>query len=207
MNRVTAAAATIAAAMLLASCANEGDEVRLAEPVLDFPYTSTTPTPTPEETTTEEEEEEEEETTTSTTSKTSTSTSTRSASSRPSAARQAPSEPEPAREPEPAPPLPGAACAWPSQAEADGREFSTFCDREWARTMLDGQQYFWASEGGGWATVDPAGMKGQEVCWAREDFKDAPEAIRNAAVFCTDEEAPAPSPTTSPAETETPAES
>ena len=48
MNRATKAVATLAAsALVLAGCASEEDEVRLAEPVLDFPYTSTTAVPTP----------------------------------------------------------------------------------------------------------------------------------------------------------------
>lgn len=185
MNRVKTAAAIVAtSAMLLAGCGGEGDEVRLAEPVLDFPYTSTSQLPEPEETT--EEEEPEETTTSSTTtssSKSSTSSSASSTSTRSSSSsRQA--EPEPEREPEPEP-LPGAECAWPSQNEANGREFSTFCDREWARTVLDGQQYFWKARGTGWTSVDPDGMAGEDVCWARDDFAGAPEAIRNAAVYCT----------------------
>ena len=65
------------------------------------------------------------------------------------------------------------------------RDSSTFCDREWARTMLDGQQYFWKARGNGWVSVDPDGMVGEDVCWARDDFAGAPEAIRNAAVYCT----------------------
>ena len=184
MNRVKTAAAIVAtSAMLLAGCGSEGDEVRLAEPVLDFPYTSTSQLPEPEiEITTEEPEETTTSSTTSSSSSTSSSTSTRTSTSTSSTTRRA--EPEPAPEPEPEP-LPGAECAWPSQSEANGREFSTFCDREWARTMLDGQQYFWKARANGWASVDPDGTVGNDVCWARDDFNGAPEAIRNAAVYCT----------------------
>lgn len=193
MNRATTAVATLAvSALVLTGCGSEEDEVRLAEPVLDFPYTSTTAIPTqtmaaPAET--EEPDEEETDssptsttqssTKTSTRTSTKTSTSTRSAS----ATRQQEPAPAPARA-NPEPVQPGANCAWPPQGEANGREFSTFCDREWARTMLDGQQYFWRASGDGWVSIDPQAMLDDEVCWNRDEFDGAPEAIRNAVVYC-----------------------
>ena len=81
---------------------------------------------------------------------------------------------------------PGATCAWPTQGAASGsQEYSTFCDREWARTVTsDGQDYYWAARGDGWVSVDPRNTGDGEVCWAREDFEAAPEAIRNAVTFC-----------------------
>lgn len=200
MNRAKTAVATLAAsALVLAGCASDEDEVRLAEPVLDFPYTSTTaaPTPTMAEPT---EIDDADETTTSTSAtsttqsstKTSTSTSTKTSTSTRSASSVRQQEPAPAPAPaNPEPVQPGAACAWPTQGEANGREFSTFCDREWARTMLDGQQYFWRANGTGWASIDPEGMLDGEVCWDRDEFDDAPEAIRNAAIYCEPAESPA----------------
>lgn len=208
----SAVAAAALAASLLAGCSDSSaDEVRLAEPVLDFPQTSTTATPTP--TTTENEDETSTSSTTSSSSSssssaTSTSTSTKTStktsaksSSRASTSRRSSSgsgnsnSGNVAREPAPAPaPVretivdnrPGATCAWPTQGEASGnQEYSTFCDREWARTVTDdGQDYYWAAKGGGWVSVDPKGTDDNGVCWAREDFESAPEAIRNAVTFC-----------------------
>lgn len=210
MNRsrtFSAVAAAALAASLLTGCSDSSaDEVRLAEPVLDFPQTSTTATPTP--TTTETEPDEEETSTSSTTtssssersSSTSTKTSTSTRTSTSSSKRRSSSSGNSnsgnvAREPAPAPaPVretivdnrPGATCAWPTQGEASGgQEYSTFCDREWARTVTyDGQDYYWAAKGGGWVSVDPKGTDDNGVCWAREDFESAPEAIRNAVTFC-----------------------
>ena len=81
---------------------------------------------------------------------------------------------------------PGATCAWPTQGAASGnQEYSTFCDREWARTVTsDGQDYYWAAQGQGWVSVDPVTTDDGGICWAREDFETAPEAIRNAVAFC-----------------------
>lgn len=81
---------------------------------------------------------------------------------------------------------PGATCAWPTQGASSGnQEYSTFCDREWARTVTsDGQDYYWAAKGQGWVSVDPVTTDEGGICWAREDFETAPEAIRNAVVFC-----------------------
>lgn len=204
MNRATSAVATLAAsALVLAGCASDEDEVRLAEPVLDFPYTSTTAAPTfemPVETEAEDEETEtettasetaetSETTTTESSTRTSTRTSTKTSTSRRSSSSSRRAEPEP-QPVNPEPSQPGATCAWPNQAEANGREFSTFCDREWARTMLDGQQYFWRAKGNGWVSVDPEGMLEDDVCWNRSEFDGAPEAIRNAAVYCAPVETP-----------------
>lgn len=210
MNRsrtFSAVAAAALAASLLTGCSDSSaDEVRLAEPVLDFPQTSTTATPTP--TTTETEPDEEETSTSSTTSSSSserssststkTSTSTRtstSSSKRRSSSSGNSNSGNVAREPAPAPaPVretivdnrPGATCAWPTQGAASGnQEYSTFCDREWARTVTDdGQDYYWAAKDGGWVSVDPKGTGDNGACWAREDFESAPEAIRNAVTFC-----------------------
>ena len=210
MNRsrtFSAVAAAALAASLLTGCSDSSaDEVRLAEPVLDFPQTSTTATPTP--TTTETEPDEEETSTSSTTtssssersSSTSTKTSTSTRTSTSSSKRRSSSSGNSnsgnvAREPAPAPaPVretivdnrPGATCAWPTQGAASGnQEYSTFCDREWARTVTDdGQDYYWAAKDGGWVSVDPQGTDNNGVCWAREDFESAPEAIRNAVTFC-----------------------
>lgn len=210
MNRsriFSAVAAAALAASLLTGCSDSSaDEVRLAEPVLDFPQTSTTATPTP--TTTETEPDEEETSTSSTTtssssersSSTSTKTSTSTRTSTSSSKRRSSSSGNSnsgnvAREPAPAPaPVretivdnrPGATCAWPTQGAASGnQEYSTFCDREWARTVTDdGQDYYWAAKDGGWVSVDPKGTGANGACWAREDFESAPEAIRNAVTFC-----------------------
>ena len=57
-SRTLAALSTaMIAVTVLPACGSSEDEVRIAEPVLDFPQTSTTPTPTP--TTTENDDEEE----------------------------------------------------------------------------------------------------------------------------------------------------
>ena len=194
------ALATIAAALIavpaLSACGGSDDEARIAEPVLDFPQTSTTATPTP--TTTTSEEDDETTTSSSTTtkssssssSKTSTTTksSTKSSSSRRSSSGSGNSGGS-AREPEvaPAPDEPGAACAWPAQgSQGASDEYSTFCDREWARTVTpDGQDYYWVARGNGWASVDPQNTA-DGVCWSRGDFEGAPEAIRNAVKFCDD---------------------
>lgn len=202
MNRsrtLSAFAAAALAASLLAGCSDSSADVEpLAEPVLDFPQTSTTATPTP--TTTEADDEEETTTSSSTTtkssssssSKSSTRTSTKSSSKRSesrsssnSGSDNAAREPEPVRETI-VDDRPGATCAWPTQGASSGnQEYSTFCDREWARTVTsDGQDYYWAAKGQGWVSVDPVTTDEGGICWAREDFETAPEAIRNAVVFC-----------------------
>lgn len=206
-NRAVPAIVAVAAATaLVAGCASE-TEVRLAEPELDFPYTSTTAAPAP--TTTAAPTTEATSTSTSTTSSSSstssssttstrTSTSTRTASNNSDSAdtgiddrddEPAPVRNDPPQAAAPAPSEPGAACAWPSQGEAKDKEFSTFCDREWARTVIpsSGQQYFWRAQGSGWASIDPAGQAGGGVCWDPKDFDGAPEAVRKAAVFCEPE--------------------
>lgn len=203
MNRsrtFSAFAAAALAASLLAGCSDSGADVEpLAEPMLDFPQTSTTATPTP--TPTEDDEDEETTTSTSTTAKksssssssstkSSTRTSTKSSSKR-SESRSSNDSNNAAREPEPVRETivddrPGATCAWPTQGAASGnQEYSTFCDREWARTVTsDGQDYYWAAKGQGWVSVDPVTTDDGGICWAREDFETAPEAIRNAVAFC-----------------------
>lgn len=203
MNRsrtLSAFAAAALAASLLTGCSDSGADVEpLAEPVLDFPQTSTTATPTP--TTTKADDEEETTTSSSTTTKkssessstktsTSTRTSTKSSSKR-SESRSSNNSDNAAREPEPVRETivddrPGATCAWPTQGASSGnQEYSTFCDREWARTVTsDGQDYYWAAKGQGWVSVDPVTTDEGGVCWKREDFEAAPEAIRNAVAFC-----------------------
>ena len=202
MNRsrtLSAFAAAALAASLLAGCSDSGADVEpLAEPMLDFPQTSTTATPTP--TPTEDDDDEETTTSSSTTtkssssssSKSSTRTSTKSSSKRSesrsssnSGSDNAAREPEPVRETI-VDDRPGATCAWPTQGASSGnQEYSTFCDREWARTVTsDGQDYYWAAKGQGWVSVDPVTTDEGGICWAREDFETAPEAIRNAVVFC-----------------------
>ena len=202
MNRsrtLSAFAAAALAASLLAGCSDSGADVEpLAEPMLDFPQTSTTATPTP--TTTEADDEEETTTSSSTTtkssssssSKSSTRTSTKSSSKRSESRSSNNSDSDnAAREPEPVRETivddrPGATCAWPTQGASSGnQEYSTFCDREWARTVTsDGQDYYWAAKGQGWVSVDPVTTDEGGICWAREDFETAPEAIRNAVAFC-----------------------
>ena len=201
MNRSRTFSAFAAAALvasLLTGCSDSGaDAEPLAEPMLDFPQTSTTATPTP----TEDDEDEETTTSTSTTAKksssssssstkSSTRTSTKSSSKR-SESRSSNDSNNAAREPEPVRETivddrPGATCAWPTQGAASGnQEYSTFCDREWARTVTsDGQDYYWAAKGQGWVSVDPVTTDDGGICWAREDFETAPEAIRNAVAFC-----------------------
>ncbi|MCG7290245.1 MULTISPECIES: hypothetical protein [Corynebacterium] len=203
MNRsrtLSAFAAAALVASLLTGCSDSGaDAEPLAEPTLDFPQTSTTATPTP--TPTEDDEDEETTTSTSTTAKksssssssstkSSTRTSTKSSSKR-SESRSSNDSNNAAREPEPVRETivddrPGATCAWPTQGAASGnQEYSTFCDREWARTVTsDGQDYYWAAKGQGWVSVDPVTTDDGGICWAREDFETAPEAIRNAVAFC-----------------------
>lgn len=202
MNRsrtLSAFAAAALAASLLTGCSDSGaDAEPLAEPMLDFPQTSTTATPTPTE---DNDEDEETTTSTSTTAKksssssssstkSSTRTSTKSSSKR-SESRSSNDSNNAAREPEPVRETivddrPGATCAWPTQGAASGnQEYSTFCDREWARTVTsDGQDYYWAAKGQGWVSVDPVTTDDGGICWAREDFETAPEAIRNAVAFC-----------------------
>lgn len=203
MNRsrtLSAFAAAALVASLLTGCSDSGaDAEPLAEPTLDFPQTSTTATPTP--TPTEDDEDEETTTSSSTTAKksssssssstkSSTRTSTKSSSKR-SESRSSNDSNNAAREPEPVRETivddrPGATCAWPTQGAASGnQEYSTFCDREWARTVTsDGQDYYWAAKGQGWVSVDPVTTDDGGICWAREDFETAPEAIRNAVAFC-----------------------
>jgi len=197
---LSAFAAAALVASLLTGCSDSGaDAEPLAEPTLDFPQTSTTATPTP--TPTEDDEDEETTTSTSTTAKksssssssstkSSTRTSTKSSSKR-SESRSSNDSNNAAREPEPVRETivddrPGATCAWPTQGAASGnQEYSTFCDREWARTVTsDGQDYYWAAKGQGWVSVDPVTTDDGGICWAREDFETAPEAIRNAVAFC-----------------------
>lgn len=212
MNRsrtLSAVAAAALSAALLTGCSDSSaDEARLPEPVLDFPQTSTTATPTP--TTTKKTDDDEEETTSkstttkssasSTTTKksTSTRTSTSSSKKRSSSSDSSNNSNNAAREPAPVRETivddrPGATCAWPTQGESNGnQEYSTYCDREWARTVTsDGQDYYWAAKGQGWVSVDPADTNDNGACWAREDFEAAPEAIRNAVAFCDAPEAPA----------------
>lgn len=117
------ALATIAAALIavpaLSACGGSDDEARIAEPVLDFPQTSTTATPTP--TTTTSEEDDETTTSSSTTTKSSSSssskTSTKSSSSRRSSSGSGNSGGS-AREPEvaPAPDEPGQPAHGPHKA-------------------------------------------------------------------------------------------
>lgn len=203
MNRsrtLSAFAAAALVASLLTGCSDSGaDAEPLAEPTLDFPQTSTTATPTP--TPTEDDEDEETTTSTSTTAKKSSSSSSSSTksstrtstkpSSKRSESRSSNDSNNAAREPEPVRETivddrPGATCAWPTQGAASGnQEYSTFCDREWARTVTsDGQDYYWAAKGQGWVSVDPVTTDDGGICWAREDFETAPEAIRNAVAFC-----------------------
>ena len=155
MNRsrtFSAFAAAALAASLLAGCSDSNADVEpLAEPVLDFPQTSTTPTPTPTTTKSDDDEDDKETTTSSstTTKKSSTSSSTKSStrtstksSSKRSESRSSNNSNKEAREPAPVRETiiddrPGATCAWPTQGEASGsQEYSTFCDREWALSLI-----------------------------------------------------------------------
>ncbi|MBL7286511.1 hypothetical protein FPH17_06455 [Corynebacterium godavarianum] len=210
-TRTQSVLAALVAATVLAGCSSsEGDEARLAEPVIDFPATSTTASPTTSKSTSTstsksasaDEDDEEETTKSSSTSssktseksssekKTSTkktsekSTSTRKTSTR----RAAKDEVEEQVITETVPVDDGSnGCAWPAQGEGSGnQEYSTFCDGTWARTITpeNEQEYFWTSEGGTWTSVDPTGSNENGVCWAREPFAQAPEAVKNAVPFC-----------------------
>lgn len=196
--RLPAVVAAVSLGLVAAGCADE--EARLVEPELDFPYTSadgTSPAPVTfdfgfgndgedgEDDAEEGEDEDDNEDSDADDSD----DSDDSGDADDSGDRDEPA-PAPRRNvrpaPAPAPSLPGAACAWPAQAEAkEGEEFSTFCDREWARTVTsDGQQYFWEARGSGWVSIDPVSEHNGGVCWSKNDFEKAPEAIRNAVVFC-----------------------
>lgn len=195
-------AVTVATGALLAGCV-VSEEARLAEPELDFPYTSTTATPTPSTsataTTTASSSSSSSSSNSSSSSSAKKSTSTKTTTSKRSSGGNSGGSQNDADEPAPraeapqaaAPEAdePGAACAWPAQGETGDAEFSTFCDREWARTVVPetGQQYFWQAQGKGWVSVDPAGTLDDGVCWDPAEFDGAPEAIRNAAVFCAPE--------------------
>jgi len=100
-------------------------------------------------------------TTTTTSTRASTSSSSRRSSSAGSNSRNEAREPAQVRETI-VDDRPGAACAWPAQGESSGgQEYSTFCDRAWARTVTpDGTDYFWVARGGGWVSVGPAGTGG-----------------------------------------------
>lgn len=192
---VTAAVTTV---LVVAGCATE-QETRLAEPALDFPYTSITAAPPPlslDDIEDDEEEKEEDsdgdESETSETESSSSTTSTTRTTSSSHTSRANASEDTSGNSGSggraagaAAQAQHGSACAWPEEAEANGKEFSTFCDREWARTVTpDQQQYFWAAKGSGWESIDPTGQRDHEACWSREAFNGAPEQVRNAVVFC-----------------------
>ncbi|MCT2339232.1 hypothetical protein [Corynebacterium sp. p3-SID1056] len=195
--------AVIATATLAGCTASAEEEARLAEPVIDFPVTSTTAAPTTESSPTasssssseDAEDEEAEETKSSTTKsssskKTSTKTSTsKSTSTRKTSTRKAPREEvkEQVITETIAVDDGSNGCAWPEQGAGSGnQEYSTFCDGAWARTVMpeNGQEYFWASKDGGWVSVDPHGTNENGACWAREDFAQAPAAVKNAVPFC-----------------------
>lgn len=195
---VTAAVTTV---LVAAGCATE-QEIRLAEPDLDFPYTSITAAPPPlslddlEDDEAEDEDEDknadeddadesETESSSSTTSTTRTTSSSRAPRSN-SSDEDSGSNSGGSRAAAPAAQAQrGSTCAWPEQAEANGKEFSTFCDREWARTVTpDEQQYFWRAKGSGWESIDPTGQRDNQACWSREAFNGAPDQVRNAVVFC-----------------------
>ena len=192
-NRTQSLLVAVIATVALAGCAASAEEeARLAEPVIDFPATSTTATPTTESspTTTASENEDEDETetssskTSSSSKKTSTETSTsKSTSTRKTSTRRSPREE--VREQVITETIAvddgSNGCAWPEQGAGSGnQEYSTFCDGAWARTVMPdtGQEYFWASKDGGWVSVDPHGTN------AREDFAQAPAAVKNAVPFC-----------------------
>lgn len=192
-TRTQSVLAALVAATVLAGCSSsEGDEARLAEPVIDFPATSTTASPTTSKSTstststssskTSEKSSSEKKTSTKKTSEKS--TSTRKTSTR----RAAKDEVEEQVITETVPVDDGSnGCAWPAQGEGSGnQEYSTFCDGTWARTITpeNEQEYFWTSEGGTWTSVDPTGSNENGVCWAREPFAQAPEAVKNAVPFC-----------------------
>ena len=181
-NRTQSVLAALVAATVLAGCSSsEGDEARLAEPVIDFPATSTTASSTSSSKTSEKSSSEKKTSTKKTSEK---STSTRKTSTR----RAAKDEVEEQVITETVPVDDGSnGCAWPAQGEASGnQEYSTFCDGTWARTITpeNEQEYFWTSEGGTWTSVDPTGSNENGVCWAREPFAQAPEAVKNAVPFC-----------------------
>lgn len=192
-NRTQSVLAALVAATVLAGCSSsEGDEARLAEPVIDFPATSTTASPTTSKSTStstststskaSEKSSSEKKTSTKKTSEKS--TSTRKTSTR----RAAKDEVEEQVITETVPVDDGSnGCAWPAQGEGSGnQEYSTFCDGTWARTITpeNEQEYFWTSDGGTWTSVDPTGSNENGVCWAREPFAQAPEAVKNAVPFC-----------------------
>ena len=198
-NRTQSLLVAVIATVALAGCAASAEEeARLAEPVIDFPATSTTATPTTESspTTTASENEDEDETetssskTSSSSKKTSTETSTsKSTSTRKTSTRRSPREE--VREQVITETIAvddgSNGCAWPEQgAGSSNQEYSTFCDGAWARTVMPdtGQEYFWASKDGGWVSVDPHGTNENGACWAREDFAQAPAAVKNAVPFC-----------------------
>lgn len=194
--RLPAAAAAISIALVAAGCADE--EARLVEPELDFPYTSangSSPAPVTfdfgfgndedsDEDGEDDADDDENEDSDSDDSDNSDDSDDSDDKDEPAPAPRRNVRPAPA--PVPTPNLPGSACAWPAQADAKpGEEFSTFCDREWARTVTsDGQQYFWEARGSGWVSIDPVSEHNGGVCWSKNDFEKAPEAIRNAVVFC-----------------------
>lgn len=196
---VTAAATTV---LVIAGCATE-QEIRLAEPDLDFPYTSITAAPPPlslddlEDDEAEDEDEDkdadeddadesETESSSSTTSTTRTTSSSRAPRSNSSDEDRGSNSGGGSRAAAPAAQAQrGSTCAWPDKAEANGKEYSIFCDREWARTVTpDEQQYFWVAKGSGWESIDPTGQRDNRECWSREAFNGAPDQVRSAVVFC-----------------------
>lgn len=201
--------AVIATAALAGCSAAAEEEARLAEPVIDFPATSTTATPTTtkssstSETTTskssdssstktsESSEKSSSSSKSSSSKKTTTKTSTRkSTSTRKTSTRKAPREEVHEQVITETIPVDDGSngCAWPEQGRgASTQEYSTFCDGAWARTVMPDteQEYFWTSKNGGWVSVDPQDTNENGVCWAREDFAQAPEAVKNAVPFCS----------------------
>lgn len=185
-------AALLTCTTLLAGC-NSSPEDRLAEPEISFPAKETSTSPAPDE---DEDDPDADatETETSTSTKTSTSTSKKSSSSSSSSSSsKKTSSSDDSRDDEsvaaqPAEPAPqhGAVCAWPQQGQQSASdEYSTFCDGDWARTVMpNGQEYFWASNGNSWASVDPVGEHEGNACWDRKDFNSAPAAVRDAVPYC-----------------------
>ena len=165
-------AALLTCTTLLAGC-NSSPEDRLAEPEISFPAKETSTSPA-----LDDDDEDATETETSTSTKTSTSTSKKSSSSSSSSSSSKKSsssasssdddsdEPAPVQPAEPAPQN-GATCAWPKQG-----------------VMPNGQEYFWASNGNSWASVDPVGEHEGNACWDRKDFTSAPAAVRDAVPYC-----------------------
>ena len=184
-------AALLTCTTLLAGC-NSSPEDRLAEPEISFPAKETSTSPAPDD-----DDEDATETETSTSTKTSTSTSKKSSSSSSSSSSSKKSsssasssdddsdEPAPVQPAEPAPQN-GATCAWPKQGQQSASdEYSTFCDGDWARTVMpNGQEYFWASNGNSLASGDPVGEHEGNACWDRKDFTSAPAAVRDAVPYC-----------------------